>query len=106
MPAASGIAIQASYKFISVTPSDTLVLKYPTSETPYPHQQTLNSPSQTIDEPAQTRGISCGTAGNIAVKNDQGTTVVIPIAAGIIHPIATYQILSTSTTALTITAFF
>lgn len=84
---------------MAVTPSDTAILKYPTAETPY-------GTAQTIDEPAQTRGISCAVAGNVAIKNDQGASVTIFLSAGAIHPISTYQIMSTNTTATGIVAYF
>jgi len=50
-----------------------------------------------------------GTAGDLAVKDDEGTTVVIPsnaLAVGIIHPICTSQVMSTGTTCSEIVAFF
>ena len=99
MSASSGVSIQSSYKFRAVTPSDTAILTYSTTQTPY-------DVSQTIDEPAQTRGISCAVAGNVAIKNDQGTAVTIFLSAGAIHPIATNQIMSTNTTATGIVAYF
>jgi len=106
MSASSGVSIQSSYKFIAVTPRDSLILKYPTTTTPYPTQGSVNTPSQVIDEPAQTRGLSCAVAGNVAVKNDQGTAVTIFLSAGAIHPISTYQVMSTNTTATGIVAYF
>lgn len=54
-----------------------------------------------------TRGILLGVAGDIAVKDQDNTTVVISgLAAGVIHPISTYQIMSTSTTASDICVFW
>lgn len=100
MTPGSGISISPAYQFMSVTPSDSDVLKYTTTGTsPY-------GTTQTVATPGLTKGISCAVTGNIAVKNDQGTTVIIYIAAGVIHPIATYQILSSSTTATGIVAYF
>ena len=54
-----------------------------------------------------TRGILLGVAGDIAIKDQDNTTVVISgLAAGVIHPISTYQIMSTSTTATDICVFW
>jgi len=53
------------------------------------------------------KGILLGVAGDIAIKDVNGTTVVVSgLAAGVIHPISTNRILSTSTTATDICAFF
>ncbi len=54
-----------------------------------------------------TRGILLGVAGDIAIKDQDDTTVVISgLAAGVIHPISTYLIMSTSTTASDICVFW
>jgi len=80
--------IDPSNQFINVTTSDTLLLEYNGS-------------------PATCRGILLGGVGDIAIKDDNNTTVVISgLAAAIIHPIATQQILATSTTATDIAVFF
>jgi len=80
--------IDPSNQYVNVTPSDTALLSY-------------NGNVKTC------RGILLGVAGDIAIKDDAGNTVVISgLAAAIIHPIATQQILSTSTTATDICAFF
>ena len=82
--------IHSSSKFILVTKSDTALLQY--------HSKNMAC-----------RGIMIGTAGDLAVKDDEGTTVVIPsnaLAVGIIHPICTSQVMSTGTTCSEIVAFF
>jgi len=80
--------IDPSNQFINVTPSDTDLLKY-------------NGNVSTC------RGILLEVAGDIAIKDDENNTVVIAgLAAGVIHPIATQQILSTNTTATGIVAYF
>ena len=77
-----------SSKFANITASDTALLEYQ-------------------GEVMSCRGILLGTAGDIAVKDDDNTTVVISgLAAGIVHPISTDQILATSTTASDICVFF
>ena len=54
-----------------------------------------------------TRGILLGVAGDIAIKDQDNTTVVISgLAAGVIHPISTYEILATGTTATDICVFW
>lgn len=86
----AGSPIDPSYQFINVTPSDSLVLTY-------------------HNRPVRTKGISFKTAGDLAIKDDEGTTVVIPsgsLVAGVIHPISTQQILSTGTAAVSIVAYF
>ena len=51
------------------------------------------------------RAIWVGTAGDVNVLNEDGSTQVIPgVLAGMAHPISTTQILSGSTTAVTILA--
>ena len=60
-------------------------------------------------EPAKTKYISIGTAGNLAIKDSLGNTVIIPANAlevGTLHPIATGKILSTGTAAAEIVAWF
>lgn len=82
--------LYSSSKFINVTPSDTLLLKYQ-------------------GEVMACRGISIGTAGDLAIKDDGGTTVIIPgntLAVGVIHPILTGQVMSTGTGASEIVAYF
>lgn len=56
-----------------------------------------------------TRGILLGVAGDIAIKDQNNDTVIISgLAAGVIHPISTYQIMSASsgTTATDICVFY
>lgn len=79
--------INPSDQFSLVTPSDTVDLSY--------HGTT-----------AKCRAILVGTAGNVAVLDDQGTSVTIPLAAQVLHPISTNRILLTGTTAVTIIAFY
>ena len=82
--------IDPSGQFINVTPSDTLLLKY-------------------NGKVATCRGIAIGTAGDLEIKDDNNTTVVIPsnsLAIGVIHPISTQQILASNTTATEIVAYF
>lgn len=82
--------IAPSSKFINVTASDTAKLEYDS-------------------EVKATKGIAIGTAGDLAVKDDEGNSVTIPanaLAVGVIHPISTEQILSTGTTATEIVAYF
>ena len=86
--------IDTGSQFINVTTSDTLPLKYVSAVT-------------SNLEPRACRGILLGVAGNIAIKDDNDTTVIISgLAAGIIHPISTSQIMSTNTTASDIACFF
>jgi hypothetical protein len=62
--------------FLNVTPSDSTRLTY------------------------ETRGILLGVAGDIAIADVTGASVVISgLVAGIIHPISTFKIFSTGTTA-------
>jgi hypothetical protein len=71
--------------FINVTPSDSALL----------------------NDGIACRGILLGVAGDIAIKNVFDVTVVISgLVAGVIHPISTKQILSTSTTATDICVFY
>lgn len=82
--------IDSSSAPILVTPSDALILKY--------HGVSLKC-----------RGISFAVAGDLAIKDDQDTTVIIPngsLAAGSIHPISTQQVLATGTAATGIVAYF
>lgn len=80
--------IAPSSKFIVVSPSDTAVL-------------TWNGDS------FSTKAIMAGVAGNIAVKDEVDTSVtIVGLAAGVMYPIETNLILSTGTTATSITAFF
>ena len=88
----SGSPIDPSYQFNTVTPSDTALLTYTDANGNVNYYKT--------------KAILVGTAGNVAVKNDAGLTVIIPVAAQVMHPISTQQVLSTGTTAVGITAFF
>lgn len=84
----SVIPISSASKFAVVTPSDTALLEW-------------------NGDKYATKGIMVGVTGNIAVKDENGTSVtIVGVAAGIILPISTNQILSTGTTATSITAFF
>ena len=65
-----------------VTPSDSLLLPY-----------------------GRCRAIWVGTAGDVNVLNEDGSTQVLPgVLAGMAHPCSTTQILNSSTTAVTILA--
>ena len=80
--------IASSDKFVAVTASDTLTLKWQGDE-------------------YSTKGIMVGVSGDLAVKDRDGTAVTITgVAAGIIHPITCSVVMSTNTTATGITAFF
>jgi len=86
----SSIHLASSAKPVNITPSDTDSLQY-------------------NGENIACRGISIGTAGDLAIVNDQGDKIVIPgnaLAIGIIHPIVTGKIYSTGTTASEIVAWF
>ena len=77
-------------RFINVTASDTVPLKYDGDAT-------------------ACRGIAIGTAGDLAIKDDADNSVTIPanaLAVGVVHPISTSYILSTGTTASEIVAYF
>jgi hypothetical protein len=55
----------------------------------------------------RTRGISLAVAGNLAVFDKHGNTqVLLNLAAGVIHPIATRRIKATSTTATGICVYW
>lgn len=81
--------IDPSNEPILVTPDDTEVLKY--------HGRALAC-----------RGISFVVAGDLEVRDDQGTMIIIPsgaLSAGIIHPLGT-DLIGTNTTATGIVAYF
>ena len=89
----SSVHLASSSLPVLVTPSDTALLTY------------VNSEGATVK--GACRAILLEVAGDLAVKDSNNTTVVIPgLAAGILHPISTQQILSTGTGATGITAFF
>lgn len=80
--------IESSSKFVVVTPADNTLLKY--------NNQVM-----------RTKAIFVGGAGNLAVKDDNGTAVTFTgIVAGSILPISTDTINSTNTTATNICALF
>lgn len=86
--AQSGTSIDPSYKFVAVTPSDTATLSY-------------------NGEKSKTKAIYIGGAGNLAVKNDLGTSVTFTgVTAGTIYPISASIVMSTNTTATNIVALF
>lgn len=59
------------------------------------------------DEPITCRGVSCKTGGDIAFEDKLGNQFIATgLAAGVVHPISAYKILSTGTTALNITAYW
>lgn len=81
--------IDPSNQFVAVTASDTAVLSY-------------DGVSR-----AKCRGIYIGTAGNLAVKNDDGDSITFTgLAAGVVHAISTDVVMSTGTTASNIVALF
>jgi hypothetical protein len=83
-------SIFPSSKFILVTPSDTVPLTYQGKK-------------------MKTKYISFKTAGDLAIKDEAGTTVVITngaLGAGVMHRIATDYIMSTGTAAASIVAWF
>jgi hypothetical protein len=85
-----GTQLNSSSKFINVTPSNTVPLTYQGKK-------------------IACKGISFKTAGVLAIKDDENTTVEIPsgsLVAGTIHPISTSYILATNTTAASIVAYF
>ena len=84
------LPIAPSSKFALVTKSDTAYLEYQGTK-------------------MATKGIAIGTAGDLAIKDDKGTTVIIPsnsLVVGVIHPIEASRVMSTGTAASEIVAFF
>lgn len=80
--------VDPSAKPISVTPSDSVNLSY--------HGESLFC-----------RGVYVGTTGDVAVLDDQGTSVVYPgLLGGAFYPISTNRILATGTNAIGIVAVF
>jgi len=78
----------SSSKFIAVTPSDTVTLVWNNIE-------------------FATEYITVGVTGDVAVKDEVGTTVVLAgLVAGEVYPVETNLILATGTTATGITAYF
>ncbi len=79
---------------VLVTPSNTALLSF-TDQFGVQHQKC--------------RAISFVTAGDLAIKDENNATVVIPngaLVAGIMHPLSIQQILATGTAALGIVAYF
>lgn len=74
-------------RFKAVTPSDSLTLTWNGAQ-------------------AATQFITCAVAGNIVVKDSADNSVTLAILAGFAYPIITNKILSTSTTATGICAYF
>ena len=74
----------------------------------YPARKFANvTTSDSTDLISRSRGILLGVAGDIAIHDENGNTVVISaLAAGVIHPISTKRILATSTTATDICIFY
>jgi hypothetical protein len=89
----SGASIEPSFQFNAVTPSDTAALTY-----------------TNVDGAVENRSckaIYVGVAGNLAVKNDAGTSVTFTgVAAGSIYPISAAYIMATNTTATDIVALY
>ena len=83
----------ASYPVL-VTPSDSDVLSFTT---------------QFGKQIQKCRAISFAAVGDLAIKDGNDVTVIIPsgaLAAGVMHPISTQKILATGTTATGIVAYF
>lgn len=65
------------------------------------------TPSDSTRFTFETRGIMLEVAGNIAIADVSGTSQVLRgLAAGIIHPISTFKIFATNTTATGIFVFY
>ena len=88
-------AIYPATVYTAVTPSDTAFLVHPITS-----------------DRARCKGFSFSAAGgvteaDVAVRRSDGTAVtLVGLAAGVIHPISTDQILSTNTDATNIIAYF
>jgi hypothetical protein len=84
----SGNPIDPSFQFATVTPSNIATLTYHGNQ-------------------ARCRAIYVGVTGNVAVADDQGTSVTfVGLVAGVVHPISTNKIFATGTTATSIIALF
>jgi len=89
----SGSQIDPAFQFAVITPSDTAKLTY------------TNSAGGV--EIKRCRAIYVGTAGDLAVNDDAGNSVLFTgVAAGSVLPISTDVIRATSTTASTIVALY
>jgi hypothetical protein len=73
-----------------------------------PYRSALSvTPSDTTVFSPETRGIYVGTTGDLAVKVQDGTSVLFKaVPAGALLPISVVQVLDTDTTASTILALF
>lgn len=81
-------SIDPATRFKAVTPSDTVLLTY-------------------NNQQARCKGLFVGGAGNLVVKDDAGNSVTFTgVLAGVMYPISTQQVMSTSTTATSIVALF
>jgi len=84
----SGTSIDPSFQFEAVTASDTALIS-------------------SNGSPQRTKALYIGTTGNVAVKNDAGTSVTfVGVPAGAILPVAVQYVMSTNTTASDIVALF
>lgn len=84
----AGGTIEPSFKFVAVTKSDTAKLTY-------------------NNEYVRTKALFIGGAGDVAVKNDLGTSVTFQnVPAGSVLPISTDMLLSTGTGATNVVALF
>jgi hypothetical protein len=80
----AGTPIDPSYQFGAITPSDTAILKY-------------------NGLPVKTKAIYIGGAGDLAVKNEMGTTVTFQnLPAASMIPIAVSQVLAATSCTLII----
>ncbi len=84
----SGSPIDPSVQFAPVTPTDNKQLTY--------HGKS-----------ASAKAFYIGGAGNLAIQDDTGTSVVfIGVIAGVIYPISSNVVMATGTTASNIIALF
>lgn len=85
---ASGSPIDPSFQFSAVTPSNTAPLKY-------------HGVAQ------RAKAFYVGVAGDVAVQDDQGTSVTFTgCLAGVMYPVSTQVIMATNTTATNIVALY
>lgn len=93
MATAQGGAWDPTFQYSAVTKSDTAKLTY--------------TNSAGVTEEKRCRAIYVGGAGDVAVTDDAGNSVIFAgVAAGSLLPISTEQVLSTGTDATDIVACF
>jgi hypothetical protein len=64
------------------------------------------TPDDDVDLPTLPRAIVVGEAGTVAVTFGNGTSVQLPLTAGVIYPIRAQRVLATGTTATGITGLY